>query len=332
MVCFIGVSFGTLAGDALLHLIPHALGIHSHEEPSNETDDDHQKHNHSHNDGDNVNIMLNIPNFFWYQLCVLGAIYGLFLFELIINAIYSENTEEGHHGHSHTLKPDFNRNITTPSEGSVTVPTKDSQIHLTSYCDSSTTLDTNSVGTVKSTENLTLDKIKHQNEVILEGNSVVWGMTPLAMMITLGDAIHNFGDGLAIGVAFTSGLAGGISTSLAVLCHEIPHELGDFAVLLSTGLSVKKAAFINFVSALTAFIGLYIGIMLGTDSRSQNWVLATCAGIFLYVALTNMLPELKQKSKTNRPYLMIAVKNFGVLLGIVLMAIIAIFEDKFRFE
>ncbi|CAG2173437.1 unnamed protein product [Oppiella nova] len=323
MVCFIGLSFGTLAGDALLHLIPHALGIHSHEESSN-----HSSGEHTDSHSDHTHEKSGIPDFLWYQLCVLGAIYGLFLFELIINAIYSDDKTDGHHGHSHSQKPDFNLNNTSSL---APVPTKDSQIHLTSYCDSSTTLDTNSVGTVKSTENLTLNKPK-ENAVILEGNTVVWGLTPLAMMITLGDAIHNFGDGLAIGVAFTSGYAGGISTSLAVLCHEIPHELGDFAVLLSTGLSVKKAALINFISALTAFIGLYIGIILGADQRSQKWILAICAGIFLYVALTDMLPELKQKTKSNHPILLIVLKNLGVLLGIGLMAVISIYEDMFHFE
>ena len=76
----------------------------------------------------------------------------------------------------------------------------------TSYSGSVATLDNNSVGTIKSTENLTLDKHKI-GSVLLEGNTICWGMTPLAMMITIGDAIHNFGDGLAIGVAFSTGLA-----------------------------------------------------------------------------------------------------------------------------
>ncbi len=68
---------------------------------------------------------------------------------------------------------------------------------------------------------------KQQNvRKIIESQKICWGLTSLAVMITLGDAVHNFGDGLAIGVSFSNNFANGISTSLAVFCHEIPHELG----------------------------------------------------------------------------------------------------------
>ena len=76
------------------------------------------------------------------------------------------------------------------------------------------------------------------------------------MMIVTGDGLHNFFDGLAIGISFaTGGVGGGISTSIAILCHELPHEVGDFAVLLSAGLSVKRAMMYNALSAVLCFIG-----------------------------------------------------------------------------
>lgn len=76
------------------------------------------------------------------------------------------------------------------------------------------------------------------------------------MMIVTGDGLHNFFDGLAIGIAYANGgVGGGLSTSIAILCHELPHEVGDFAVLLSAGLSVKRAVMYNALSAFLCFIG-----------------------------------------------------------------------------
>lgn len=118
---------------------------------------------------------------------------------------------------------------------------------------------------------------------------VIFGLSSLALIITLGDSIHNLLDGVAIGIAFSNSIASGISTAIAVLFHELPHEFGDFAVLLSTGLSVRRAAVVNLLAALTAFIGLYVGLLLGANEAANRWALAICAGLFLYVALVDMV-------------------------------------------
>ena len=73
------------------------------------------------------------------------------------------------------------------------------------------------------------------------GRASCCSMPPSSLMVIVGDAVHNFADGIAVGAAFSMSLAAGFSTSIAVLCHELPHEVGDFALLLHSGMSVKVA-------------------------------------------------------------------------------------------
>merc|ERR1711915_647723 len=92
------------------------------------------------------------------------------------------------------------------------------------------------------------------------------------MGVIVGDAIHNFADGLAGGAAFSMSMAAGFSTSIAVLCHELPHEVGDFALLLRSGMSVRVAVFYNCISSVFAFIGLIVGLLLGSQGNFSGWL------------------------------------------------------------
>ncbi|GBO23924.1 Zinc transporter foi, partial [Araneus ventricosus] len=129
----------------------------------------------------------------------------------------------------------------------------------------------------------------HSHEIPQSVSAVAW-------MVIMGDGLHNFCDGLAIGAAFASSDADGISTTVAVFCHELPHELGDFAMLLKTGMKVKQALFYNGLSSVLCFIGMLIGVSLGNVHSATNWVFAGTAGMFLYIALVDMLPELASPS------------------------------------
>ncbi|KAG7317269.1 hypothetical protein KOW79_019567 [Hemibagrus wyckioides] len=149
----------------------------------------------------------------------------------------------------------------------------------------------------------------------------------LPYMITIGDSIHNFADGLAIGAAFSVSWRSGLATSLAVLCHELPHELGDFAVLLHCGVSVKKALLLNVGSALTSFIGLYIALSISTDSAAKEWIGAVTAGLFLYVGLADMLPTMIH-ADSKKPWLTFLLQNLGLLSGWGILLLLSFYEDK----
>ncbi|VDI25654.1 solute carrier family 39 (zinc transporter), member 12 [Mytilus galloprovincialis] len=152
----------------------------------------------------------------------------------------------------------------------------------------------------------------------------------LAWMVIVGDAIHNFADGLAIGAAFSKDITVGLSTSIAVFCHELPHELGDFAALVSSGLSIKRAMVLNFISSLTAFLGLYIGILASSNDVARSWIFSAGAGMFIYVALANLIPEVLSYFKRIPNLCMFLSLNFGLLFGYVSMLLLAIYEADFK--
>lgn len=148
----------------------------------------------------------------------------------------------------------------------------------------------------------------------------------LPYVITLGDAVHNFADGLAVGAAFAASWKTGLATSLAVFCHELPHELGDFAALLQAGLSVRQALVLNLASALTAFAGLYVALAVGVGEESEVWILAVASGLFLYVALCDMLPAIL-KVRDPRPWLLFLLHNVGLLGGWTFVLLLSLYED-----
>ncbi|VUZ51599.1 unnamed protein product [Hymenolepis diminuta] len=160
--------------------------------------------------------------------------------------------------------------------------------------------------------------------------SLPTSMASVAWMVIMGDGLHNFTDGMAIGVAFADSVAGGISTTIAVFCHELPHELGDFAVLLKTGMGIKEALFFNVVSSVLCLIGMLVGIGVGNVEAASSWIFAFTAGTFVYIALVDMLPELNSfQVKPNQSRIVqLIVQNAGLITGAGIMLIIAMFEEQ----
>ncbi|XP_032112225.1 zinc transporter ZIP4 isoform X3 [Sapajus apella] len=311
---FLSLAVGALTGDALLHLMPKVLGLHTHSEEGLS------------------------PQPTWRLLAVLAGLYAFFLFENLFNLLLPRDPEDmedrpcshsshNHGGHSHgvslQLAPRELRQPKPPHEGS--------RADLVAE---------------ESPELLNTEPRRLSPELRL-----------LPYVITLGDAVHNFADGLAVGAAFASSWKTGLATSLAVFCHELPHELGDFAALLHAGLSVRQALLLNLASALTAFAGLYVALAVGVGEESEAWILAVATGLFLYVALCDMVrmvrgggcsgqgaeqaswagaltrcppaPQLPAMLKVRdpRPWLLFLLHNVGLLGGWTVLLLLSLYED-----
>jgi len=148
------------------------------------------------------------------------------------------------------------------------------------------------------------------------GHSHSHGMAKSAgALIILGDGIHNFVDGVLIAAAFLTDVHLGIVTSLAVAAHEIPQEVGDFAILLHSGYSKRKALFYNMLASLTTVLGgvlAYFGLENLHDSLP--YFLALAASSFIYIAVADLIPSLHKKTDMKTSLQQIALIAMGVLL------------------
>jgi zinc and cadmium transporter len=135
----------------------------------------------------------------------------------------------------------------------------------------------------------------------------------------LGDAIHNFIDGLIIAGAFLVDASLGWATTLAVALHEIPQEIGDFGVLLYSGYTKKKALLVNLFVGFTAIAGGATGYLLSFQaSNLVNYLLPFAAGGFIYIAASDLMPEIRKE-----PNFLKSISSFGIFLaGVVLMLLL----------
>lgn len=138
---------------------------------------------------------------------------------------------------------------------------------------------------------------------------------PVGKLVLFSDGVHNFIDGVIIGISFLASVPLGIATTLAVILHEIPQEIGDFAVLLHAGYSRKRALWLNFISAMIAILGTLFSFWLGEVVESfTNWVLPLAAGGFIYIAVADLIPELHKTKKISHSVLQLGALILGVIL------------------
>ncbi|GIW64636.1 MAG: hypothetical protein KatS3mg092_0569 [Patescibacteria group bacterium] len=136
-----------------------------------------------------------------------------------------------------------------------------------------------------------------------------------AWMNLWGDFFHNFLDGLTVAASYLVNIPTGIATTIAVIFHEIPQEIGDFGVLLHGGFSVKKALVFNFLTALSAILGALIGLTLASRVKDITLFLVPfAAGNFIYIAGSDLIPELHKETAIKKGFLQILSFIIGVLV------------------
>lgn len=144
----------------------------------------------------------------------------------------------------------------------------------------------------------------------------------IGIMNLMGDGLHNLLDGLVIAGAYLVSIPVGIAATIAVIFHEIPQELADFGVLLYAGYSKKEAIILNMLSALVAVVGAVIGLFLGASS--QNFIaviLPFAAGGFLYIAGSNLIPELHKHCKLKESFFHLSalLTGIGISIGVLFL-------------
>jgi len=146
---------------------------------------------------------------------------------------------------------------------------------------------------------------------------------PFVTMNLVGDATHNLVDGMLVGASYMVSFPIGLTTTLAVVLHEIPQELGDFGVLIHGGLSVKRALIFNLLSALTAVIGAVVSILAAEQVQGFSLsLLPVTAGGFLYIAGSDLIPELHHEAKASTSLWQLLL----IVLGVAIMAALLVVE------
>ncbi|NJK97106.1 MAG: ZIP family metal transporter [Bacteroidales bacterium] len=138
---------------------------------------------------------------------------------------------------------------------------------------------------------------------------------PLGYMSLVADGFHNFIDGLLIGASYLVSPHLGITTTIAVILHEIPQEIGDFGVLVHSGFSVRKALWLNFITACTAVLGTIVVLFLGNSMYSMvNYTIPFAAGGFIYLAGCDLIPELKKNNSVKQSLLQLCCILSGMIM------------------
>ncbi len=144
-----------------------------------------------------------------------------------------------------------------------------------------------------------------------------------AYMNLIGDSVHNFIDGLIIGASFLINPTMGFASSIAILFHEIPQEIGDFGVLIHGGFKTKKALLYNFLTALFAIIGTILSLTIGSFTENLTlFLMPFAAGNFIYIACSDLIPELHKDCSKKKSI----IQSIVFILGVAIIASLIFLE------
>lgn len=175
-------------------------------------------------------------------------------------------------------------------------------------------------------QNLEISKVPDNNNI--KGSTVISNKKHITGYLNLlANTIDNFTHGLSLGGAFLISLRSGLFTTFAILVHEIPHEVGDFAILLKSGFSRWDAAVMQILTASGGLLGSLAALVFSGASNSlearTSWILPFTAGTFLHIALVTVLPDLLKEEDPKE-----SLKQFlALILGIAIMATVAIYIE-----
>lgn len=158
-----------------------------------------------------------------------------------------------------------------------------------------------------------LEKILHWHHHESGNDTKCPEIHPTGRMILFSDAVHNFIDGLIIGASYLVSIEVGIATTIAIILHEIPQEIGDFGILINSGYSTKRALFLNFLSAFMAIAGTVISLIIGNVADTVTfWLIPIASGGFIYIAMSDLIPEMHKTRQVNRSILQLIFIFIGI--------------------
>ncbi len=150
----------------------------------------------------------------------------------------------------------------------------------------------------------------HDSKAQLEGDKII-----LAKMNIIGDALHNFLDGVAIGASFLINPVVGLTSTIAIMLHEIPQELADTSVLLYSGMRRRKILLVNFATGLTSVLGVFFVFLLGILVEGiSRYLVPIAIGQFIYISLADLLPEIHKKSNVKKYLIEVSMFIFGIAI------------------